>query len=460
MRRTFAVYLLVFLGLALFGGFAWLTHNPDAEVLRRAESWPYVGPVALWFREAYRQPADRSGSAGKKSEEAPVRERPAAEPSTSVPRSYRQQVWVLGGMELKAAPSLDAAAVYTFDNPVRAGKIERRGDWYHVDYNGRTGWLLLEGYDENAEVPYGEEPEPPRPLPARAPDEESLAAARRYLRGKERALALGSYALYTDSSDDRLIAHLNTIAGQLEALYAERYGLRPIGDAAEAVVMFQSDIAYRLVQRSTELLTGLNAAGHNAEGVAVLYVGRRPRSDVASTVIHELVHFLNRRAIGPQLPPWLGEGLADDLALSRIDAEGRVHPGELGGARQQRGGQWRVEGALASLQRLRDAARAGELPAILDFINADWESFVRTPKIQLHYAAAAFWVRFLIEGEGSRHAAGFRAFLAAVAAGEPPSAETLAEHLDEEWGTLDVRFRAWIEEQAVAVELPVDAGSQ
>ncbi len=465
MRRSLVFYLLTVLGLALFGGAAWLTRNPNAEIVRRAESWPYVGAAALWFREAYRHGEDRPESAGLQaaarrggSGTYPGVAVEEAEP-VRVPRIYRRQVWALGGMELKAEPSAGAATVYTFDSLAKTGKIERRGDWYQVDYHGRTGWLLLEGYDENAEVPYGEDPEPPRPVPARPPDEESLAAARRYLRGKERAVPLGPYTLYTDCRDDELISRLDTVAGRLEALYAERYGLRPIGEAAEAVVLLQSDIAYRLVQQRTERLAGLRAAGHNSEGVAVLYAGGRSRSDVAGTVIHELAHFLNRRAIGPQLPPWLDEGIADDLALSRVDPDGRIESGELSGGRRRQGDQWRIVGGLGSLLRLRDAARAGEMPAVLDLMSADWESFVRTPKIQLHYAAAAFWIRFLLEGDGGRHAAGWRAFLAAVAEGQPPAVETLEEHLAEDWSVLDARFRGWIEERAAGAELASSEGT-
>ncbi len=456
MRRPIVFYLLIFFGLALFGGVALLTRYPDAEILRRAESWPWIGPAALWFRDAYRQSDHQPESAGVV-EETWSREDVAAEgPRTRtepVARTYRQQVWVLDGMELKAEPSLDAATVSTVETLARVGKIERRGDWYHVAYRGRSGWVLLEGYDENAEIPYGEKPEPPRPVPARAPDEETLAAARRYLRGKERAATLGPYALYTDCPDEELLAHLDAVASGLEALYGERYGRRPIGEPAEAVVLFQSDIAYRLVQQRTERLTGLISAGHNAEGLAVLYAGGRSRADVAGTVVHELAHFLNRRAIGPQLPPWLDEGIADDLALSRIDPDGRIHPGELSGGRRRQGEQWRLVGGLASLLRLRDAVRAGELPAVPDLMSADWEDFVRSPKIQLHYAAAAFWIRYLVEGEGGRHAAGWRAFLGAVAAGEPPAAETLRAHLDEDWSVLNARFRGWIEHQAARAEL-------
>ncbi len=461
MRRPYVVYLVVLSLLALFGGFTWLTYHPNAEILRRAEGWPWVGPMVSGFRQAYRQPESGLHDVDPETEEVRIQEGdPEAESEPIQRRVFRQHVWVLGGMDLRARPAVDAAATYRFDTLARAGKIERRGDWYKVDYNGRIGWVLLEGYDEDAEVPYGETPEPPRPVAARPPDEERLAAARGYLRGRERAVPLGAHTLYTDDDNDSLLAHLDKVAGQLEALYGSRYGVVPIGTAAEAVVLYQSDIAYRLVQQRTERLAGLNAAGHNSKGVAVLYSGGRSRSDVTATVVHELTHFLNRRAVGPQLPPWLDEGLADDLALLRIDEEGRIHPGELSGRRRQQGKRHQFQGGLASLWRLREAARRGDLPRLPELISTDWEGFVHSPKIQLHYAAAAFWVRYLVEGEDGRHAAGFRAFLAAVAAGEPPAVETLQAKLGEPWSKLDAGFRSWIEKHAANLELPAGSRSE
>ncbi len=460
MRRPYVVYVMVLSMLALFASAAWLTRNPDAEILRRAEGWPCLGPLASRFRRAYRPPASRSGRVETVDRETEgIRDGTAPVDSNPPPRRvFRRHVWALAGMELKTGPSVDAATVYEFEHLARAGKIERRGDWYHVDYHGRDGWVLLEGYDENAEIPYGEVADPPRPVPARAPNEQRLAEARKYLGAGERVARLGPYDFYTDSRDDELISHLGTVVEQLEAVYAERYGRRPIGTAAEAVVLLRSDIAYRLVRRHTERIADLDSAGHNSEGIAVLYSGGRSRSDVASTVIHELTHFLNRRALGPQLPPWLDEGIADDLALSRIEADGRIQPRQLGGGRHRRGGELSLEGALASLWRLRDAARTGELPAVPELMSSDWDRFVQAPEIQLHYAAAALWIRYLIEGEDGRHAAGLRAFLDAVAAGEPPAAETLQAELGEPWSVLNAGFHAWIEERAAGVELPEGDG--
>ncbi len=457
MKRPFWGYLLVLVVLALFGSFAWLTRNPDAEILRRAESWPYVGGLASRFREAYLPPPRQPGDPGSVEKVWLIESEREPDYVATKPRVFERHVYALAGERLRQSASERAPVLYEFESIAKLGKIERRGDWFHVYYHGREGWVLLEGYDEDAEIPYGETPDPPKPVPSRAPDEERLAAARKYLRGKERVEQLGSYTLYTDSSDDDLIAVLATVAEQLEALYALRYGRTPLGDPAEAIVLYQSDIAYRLLQQQTERIAGLSAAGHNTKGVAVFYSGGRRRSDVAATLVHELAHFINRRALGPHLPPWLDEGIADDLAGSRFTEDGRIDPGKIGGERLRHGNSIRFEGGFASILRLRDAVRDGSLPEMPELISSDWESFVRSPKIQLHYAAAAFWVRYLLQGEDGRRAGAFRAFLGAVADGEAPSVDTLGRELGEDWGVLNAGFRAWIEQRAAAVDVSAES---
>ena len=318
--------------------------------------------------------------------------------------------------------------------------------------------MLLEGYDEDAEIPYGEVAEPARPIAAREPEAEWLEAARKYLRGKERVFPLGNYTLFTDVPDDELIAYIRAATTDLDAVYAERFGRMPLGVPAEGVVLYQSDIAYRLLQQRTERIAGLRAAGHNTKGLAVLFSGGRSKRAVTATVVHELAHFINRRAIGPQLPPWLDEGLADNLAQSRIDDEGRIHPKELGGNRLKRGEERRFDGAYSSLFQLREAMREGTLPAVPELMSTDWDDFVRTPQAQLHYAAASFWIRYLLDAEGGRHKAAFESFLDAVTEGGPPTTDALGEHLGEDWSVLNARFRAWLEHLAEISGLPPTVG--
>ena len=53
MRGDAGPKILLLTLVALFGGFAWLTHHPEAEIVRRAESWPFVGPLASQFRQRF-----------------------------------------------------------------------------------------------------------------------------------------------------------------------------------------------------------------------------------------------------------------------------------------------------------------------------------------------------------------------------------------------------------------------
>ncbi len=457
MRRSIWAYILVLGLLGVFGSLTWLTRNPDAEILRRAENWPVVGKLAVRFQQAYRASykteREDSEAFDASSEMTDLDRIAEAIPSPPSP-VFAQHVWVLPGMELKSRASADAPTVFQFEKLSRAGKVENRGDWYSVDYHGREGWVHLRNYDEDAEIPYGEEPEPVGPVAPQVPEETLLAATRKYLRGGERVSRLGPYALYTDSSDDELIAFLDAVVENVEAAYIKHYDRQPIGEPSEAVVLFQSDIAYRLLQRKSQRIAGLAAAGHSTKGVAALYIGSRSRSEVASTVVHELVHFINRRAVGPQLPPWLDEGLADALAQGRIDDTGALFPQDLGGRRLVRRNEYRFEGGFANLWRLRESLQTGELPAVPALMSTDWQDFVRTPKVKIHYAAASFWIRYLMGGENGRYAAAFRSFLDEVAGGAPPTTTTLRTQLGEDWSVINARFRAWIEHRAEVERLP------
>ena len=71
-------------------------------------------------------------------------------------------------------------------------------------------------------------------------------------------------------------------------------------------------------------------------------------------------HLLNRRAIGPALPPWLDEGLAEDLAQSRVEGR-RVVGGTLAEVVLRAGPAWESHGGLAAAQLLRGALAAGTL---------------------------------------------------------------------------------------------------
>jgi len=452
MRGNAGPLVLILTLLGLFGGLAWLTRHPDAEIVRRAESWPFVGPLASEFRQRYVPPPPPAAPAEGVAEA--TFEVEVVEPVLSpLGEGF---VWVLPGTAMHREPSATSTKILQFDAIANVVRLERRGDWFRIWRHGREGWVFLEGYREE-DPPYGSDPEPPRPLPSRAPDAAMLADARSFLEDGGRPLSAGPYALYTDSADDALLAHLDRVAAGIEDAYAARVGLRPVDEAArEAVVLFDREADYRRVQSRSDRLLGLAASGHTASGLMVLYAGGRPRWEVTSTFVHELVHTLNRRALGPALPCWLDEGLAEDLSTSVIDADGRIVLGSVGGERQRTTDRVTAHGGIAALSRLCEAAAAGRLGPVDELLALDWTAFVRGGEAPQHYAAATFWVRFLLDAEDGRYAAAFHGYLEAVAAGESADPEALRARLGLPWSVANARFQLWLEFRGGATPVTVD----
>jgi hypothetical protein len=233
-----------------------------------------------------------------------------------------------------------------------------------------------------------------------------LARARSRLSGAETAGRLGPYALYTDVERSARLDRLDRIASEVEGAYRGRYGRRPLGEPAEAVVLFAREKDYRAFQNESARLSGLAASGHSGHGLVALYDGGRPGEELASTLVHELAHLLNRRAVGPILPSWLDEGIADDLAQSRIDARGRIEPGTLGGVTVRASRRVEMYGARAALEQLARGVEAGRLRPLPELLSLEWERFVGRGS-DLHYAQSSFFVRYLLDGEGGALAPGF-----------------------------------------------------
>jgi hypothetical protein len=171
---------------------------------------------------------------------------------------------------------------------------------------------------------------------------------------------------------------------------------------------------------------------------------------VAATLVHELTHLANRRALGPALPPWLDEGLADDLATASIGAGGGLDPTALGGSVERAGSGVTYHGPRADLRRLSALAEAGDLPSLSRLTALDWEGFVLPARRDVHYPLAGFFVRFLLAGEGGALREPFRDFLASVAAGESADGPALIRRLDRSWDSLQWSFELWLLGEAAA----------
>ena len=457
MRRLLVVLVWAAL-LALLVG-VWAFFNPDSALVARAEEWPWVGPYAQELRRRGPEPFSipPEGTGEEIAEEIPepvVRRRPrpspvpAPRPETGIeipsdaePEGV-ERVTVKPGIPLLAEPRPGAPRVLTPTRIAVLKVLDRRPGWVQVQYGEVTGWLPSRDWI-GPEPPLGSDPDPVRPMTGRGPDEQRLDWARARLMPPEVVGNVGPYVVYTDLRDPPRLSFFDRVAAGLDAAYRSRYQVSPIGDPAEAVVLFSRESDYRAFLGQATSVAELPASGHTGHGIVSLFDGRRPQGEVASTLVHELAHLLNRRAIGPALPSWLEEGIADDLSQSQIDRSGRLLPGTLGGVTVRVGRRIEMHGAQAALQDLLDAASAGGLRPLPQLLALDWSEFVRQNG-ELNYAQSSFFVRYLLQGEQGALAPGFQAFLRDVSEGKPPEPEVLREKLGRSWPMLEAGFRLWV----------------
>ena len=445
MRRDWFAYLVLILLVGALAGFAWLTHHPESEILTRAREWPLVGPLAERFQDRYApsRPSQTSEA------EPPRAADPVVEGATEVnpvePRLVELQgtIWVGQGTSLFAEPDPEAEVSEVLDAVAMLPYFERRGDWFLVHRASGFGWVHVEGYDSRPPI-LGSGLEPVVPLPPRPPSPERLADGMALLGLSESTGRLGPWDLYTDSRDTGLIELCDRVAAELETVYSDRFGLELVGEAAEAILLFQNAEEFLLFREQER--TGVEpwAAGFTSEGIVALFAGNWPATLVCARVVHELTHLLNRRGIGPALPPWLEEGLASDLSDAKIEESGRLLPGTLGGDTVRMGESLFYVGGLAEVRSLQDAVEEGRLASFRELTELDSEAFYAQERVRHHYSLSLFWVRYLLSGESPVLTAGFRSFLADLARGETLTRDLLLEHLGADWDDLERGFRSWV----------------
>ena len=448
MRRELAGWLVVLLALSLLLGFVWLSWRPEHPVFERIAEWPLLGPGVERLRQRYLPPTSSAGESGSFARGEGFA---GAEGVTTGASPVPEWVYLGIGAALREAPSADATMVV---KTIRLGQyrvLERTPPWVRVAlHDGREAWVDLEAPRDRT-PPLGSEPTPPGPLPARPAAPEVLALADSLLVGPRSERSAGGYRLRSDVLDAGLLERLGDRLEPLEAVYAERYGVRPVGSPAETIVVFALESSYRRFESRVPELRGVGSTGHAVGGVAALYVGSHSERQVLSTAVHEVTHLLNRRALGPALPPWLEEGLADEMALLGLalsSGGGSPYAGSLDVV----GNTIRGSGPMAGLARLLDRMDFGELTTLEWLLAEDWQDFRATPGGRDLYNQSGFFLHYLLERE-ERPALrdGFRSFLAAVAEGEPPNGERLIAELGATWPELERDFRSWLVEQGEAV---------
>jgi len=393
MRRRRDLRLEIFgvVAIALVGAVLWVAYHPDAGIVRRAEGWPVLGPLASAARARWSPPSPPEAP-------AEVREAP---------------------VEIVVLPPPRRAPRRRFDRPsIRIGP-------------------------GNEAAPRRSGLEPVGPVPAIAVDPDRLARARRLLGPTAKRHEIGGYALWTDVVDRTLPARWDDLVAATERAWRDRNGLEPIGGPEETIFLFAHEAPYRELLAGEPDLAGIDANGVAGAGLLALARGVRPAEIVDATLVHELAHLLARRSIGPALPPWLGEGLAEDLSHAPLGPGGDLDPSEVRGVVSFDGPRFQIEGGAASLDGLGRRVAAGEaLPTLGDLEPLDVAAFAGGESGRSRYATVFAWFRFLHSRPGTSD--GLRRFLAAVRDGEDATVEALEDQLGVRLETLVPELGEWV----------------
>jgi hypothetical protein len=447
MRRDWWMVAAALLSLALMAGLAavgvemWASLYPRSPRLAQATYWPYVGDWIGRVRDRHLGPtAARTPAryATAPTPPPPATDAFATREPVELPPGVWPEVWLDEGDALRERPSSEAPVVIAVSAIANVGVLEARGEWRRVRFHGSEGWVREKA---GGAPPLGSAVEPVRPVSGRPAEPRLLAAARDVLANAgvadPPARRLGPYPLLTDVDEPALFLLLDRAARGIEGAYRSRYGIAPTGEAAETVVLFRRKASYEDYLRITG---GPHAeTGHVAGGVVAFYREGRLLDDVRTTFVHELVHALGRRAIGPALPPWLDEGMADDLGESRIGEGAQVVPGTLGGTTLRAGGYYEQHGGEASRELLRRQAASDGLMPLARLVALDDVEFHTMRPPGLAYAHSSFFVRMLLDGDLAPR---FQAFLRSVADGGPATPEALVAALGRSWEELDAALAA------------------
>lgn len=394
-------------------GFAWLTRHPEAPAVASAAEWPVVGAAARRFQARWLPPP--------------------------------------GGVAVGTAPAGELSVTRTWI-PVREVEVE---DFFELPPRRESPRAMawsdsFEPWHGDGSPPLGTDAAPVLPLPGRRADPDRVVEALGFFADPPVASRLGPYSLFTDVDDPAVLAAMARAAEEAEPLYLSRYGLPLRGGAAETIFLYRREVDYRALQARSERIRGLSSRGHVGWGLVALYAGEgRAAQAVAPVLRHELAHLLNRRALGPALPPWLDEGIADDLAAFELDASLAPLESPLESLRTVEGERYELRGALAGLERLAAAIATGSAPPLPSLIELDWTTFVTEPAAALHYAASAWLVRYLLD-EASGHRLAFRAFLRRVSRGGGVGASDLEAALARPWPEVEEAWRRYVAARASA----------
>lgn len=333
------------------------------------------------------------------------------------------------GAVLRRQPADTAASVHVTSAAGLLEIAEQQGPWYRLRLPSTAvatdGWIRLADGEHRVLVLRSVWQVP---RPSRSIDPQWLGLAKQHLSGGGREGRCGPYPLLTDVEPGPLLEACDRLAAFLDDVYRRRFGVEPMGQGGETILLFRRlDAFQRFVRAEGSASVGYAGHASSTRGYLVMYSGSQDLEDVVVTLVHELTHLVNWRALGGPLPRWLSEGLADGIG----DATTAAGIGPLQG----------LSGVEMEARRLRQVAGSRGLPEIEELVRLSPEGFDAEPTDR-HYEHSALLVRFLLMD--TQLAPRFRAFLAELAAGNAYDAERLRQHLGVGWSELDRRFADWL----------------
>jgi hypothetical protein len=349
---------------------------------------------------------------------------------------------IRAGSELREVPDHESRLLAILPGTMRPA-VAWRFPWVQLQFGDLSGWVDSETLADSGSAP----------LDA---DLHRLARALGHLglQGRAGQGRLGHLCLYTDVDDRRLLAFLDRLAGQIPDVYSQRYGLEPGRLAREAVVLFASEERYRLFESAESGLDHSELTGHTAGGVVALFVGKGSERELARTLAHEVCHLLNLQIFDDGVPPWLDEGMAEDLALSQITRNGELVPGRLSRSSIMVGPRIQLYGPLVWLNDLLAREKINALPSLPELQSLDRRQFFHSHEGPLYYTLSAFWVHYLIGGYEKDLDVRFRSYLASMQGGARSGPEALSAALGRSPEELGSAFSAWLRQLPGRIGVP------
>ena len=162
--------------------------------------------------------------------------------------------------------------------------------------------------------------------------------------------------------------------------YFARYCRLPSGDPFHsAVLVAKGGGLPRYSARSKSSPSVATRAGHAGAGILAFYAEGRSRVELTRTLMHEICHLLNSRALAWTLPTWLEEGIATDLGLVWVEDSPDVESDPRVGGE----GALQFQGFESRILFLEQLMKQGQLPSVGVVMRYDRETFHR-PEIEMY----------------------------------------------------------------------------